>query len=51
MKSSPINRILYVGFLLLGLYQALISKDFTQGAASLGKRRIYGFLILQWQAF
>ncbi|MEN9703819.1 MAG: hypothetical protein RLZZ209_1247 [Bacteroidota bacterium] len=36
MKNSPINRILYVGFLLLGLYQALISKDFTQGAASLG---------------
>jgi hypothetical protein len=36
MKNSLINRILYVGFLLLGLYQALFSKDFTQAVASLG---------------
>ncbi|MBK7432947.1 MAG: hypothetical protein IPI66_02965 [Chitinophagaceae bacterium] len=35
MKPS-INRVLYVGFLLLGMYQALISKDYMQAAASLG---------------
>lgn len=35
MKSS-FNRILYVGFLLLGIYQAAVSKDYMQSAASLG---------------
>ncbi len=35
MKSS-FNRILYVGFLLLGIYQAAVSKDYMQAAASLG---------------
>jgi hypothetical protein len=35
MKTS-FNKYLYVGFLLLGLFQALISKDYMQAAASLG---------------
>lgn len=35
MKNS-FNRILYVGFLLLGIYQAAVSKDYMQAAASLG---------------
>jgi hypothetical protein len=34
--KSPFNRILYVGFVLLGIYQATISKDYMQAAASLG---------------
>lgn len=34
--KAPFNRFLYVGFLLLGLYQALYSKDYMQAAASLG---------------
>ena len=36
MKNSFINKFLYVGFLLLGLYQAFFSKDYMQSAASLG---------------
>lgn len=35
MKTS-FNKFLYIGFLLLGLYQALFSKDYMQAAASLG---------------
>ena len=35
MKSS-INKFLYIGFLLLGLYQAFFSKDYIQAAASFG---------------
>jgi hypothetical protein len=35
MKKS-INKFLYTGFLLLGLFQALYSKDYMQAAASLG---------------
>ncbi|MFM6983385.1 MAG: hypothetical protein ACKOXF_04570 [Chitinophagaceae bacterium] len=35
MKSS-FNRILYIGFVLLGIYQTLVSKDYMQAAASLG---------------
>ena len=35
MKTS-FNKFLYIGFLLLGLYQAFISKDYMQTAASLG---------------
>lgn len=35
MKSS-FNRILYVGFVLLGIYQAAMTKDYMQAAASLG---------------
>jgi hypothetical protein len=35
MKTS-FNKFLYIGFLLLGLYQATISKDFMQATASMG---------------
>jgi len=35
MKTS-FNKFLYIGFLLLGLYQAIVSKDYTQAASSLG---------------
>ena len=34
--KSPFNRYLYIGFLLLGAYQALFSRDYMQAAASLG---------------
>jgi hypothetical protein len=34
--KSPFNRYLYIGFLLLGAYQAIFSKDYMQAAASLG---------------
>jgi hypothetical protein len=34
--NSPFNRFVYIGFLLLGLYQAIFSKDYMQSAASLG---------------
>jgi len=36
MKSLLINRILYICFLILGLYQLVISKDYFQAAASFG---------------
>jgi hypothetical protein len=35
MKTS-FNKFLYIGFLLLGLFQAVVSKDYIQAAASLG---------------
>ncbi len=35
MKTS-FNKFLYIGFLLLGLYQAFFSKYYMQTAASLG---------------
>jgi hypothetical protein len=35
MKTS-FNKFLYIGFLILGLYQALFSKDYMQAAASFG---------------
>lgn len=35
MKTT-FNKFLYIGFLLLGLYQVIVSKDYTQAAASLG---------------
>ena len=35
MKTS-FNKFLYIGFLLLGMYQALFSKDYMEAAASLG---------------
>ncbi len=35
MKTS-FNKFLYIGFLLLGLYQAIVSKDYMQAASSLG---------------
>lgn len=34
--QTPFNKFLYLGFLLLGTYQAAFSKDFMQAAASLG---------------
>lgn len=34
--KAPFNKFLYFGFLLLGIYQALYSKDYMQSAASLG---------------
>ena len=34
--KTPINKFLYIGFLLLGLYQSIFSKDYTQAGASLG---------------
>lgn len=33
--KTPINKFLYGGFLLLGIYQALFTKDYMQAAASL----------------
>ena len=35
MKTS-FNKFLYIGFLLLGLFQAIFSKDYMQATASLG---------------
>lgn len=34
--KTPINKFLYLGFLLLGLYQAIFNEDFIQAASSLG---------------
>jgi hypothetical protein len=34
--NSPFNKFLYIGFILLGIYQAIITKDYIQSAASLG---------------
>ena len=34
--KTQFNKILYIGFLLLGLFQAIVSKDYMQAAASLG---------------
>jgi len=34
--NAPFRKYLYIGFLLLGLYQAVISKDYMQARASLG---------------
>jgi hypothetical protein len=34
--KSPFNKYLYIGFLLLGAWQAIFSKDYMQAAASLG---------------
>ncbi len=33
---TPFNKFLYIGFLILGLYQAIFSKDYMEAAASLG---------------
>jgi hypothetical protein len=35
MKTN-FNKVLYVGFLLLGIYQGIFTKDFMQAAASFG---------------
>ena len=34
--KTPFNKFLYIGFLILGLYQAIFSKDYIQAASSLG---------------
>ena len=34
--KTPFNKFLYIGFLILGLYQAIFSKDYMEAAASLG---------------
>jgi mannose/fructose/N-acetylgalactosamine-specific phosphotransferase system component IIC len=34
--KTPFNKFLYIGFLLLGLFQAFYSKDYMQATASLG---------------
>jgi hypothetical protein len=34
--EKSFRKVLYVGFLILGIYQALYSKDYMQAAASLG---------------
>lgn len=34
--KTPFNKFLYVGFLALGLYQAVINKDYIQAASSMG---------------
>lgn len=34
--NKSFNKFLYIGFLLLGLFQAIDSKDYMQSAASLG---------------
>jgi hypothetical protein len=34
--KAPFNKYLNIGFLLLGLYQAFVTKDYIQAAASLG---------------
>ena len=34
--QTPFTKFLYFGFLLLGLYQAVLSKDYIQAAASMG---------------
>lgn len=35
MKTA-FNKYLYIGFLFLGIYQAIVNKDYIQAAASLG---------------
>ena len=34
--NKSFNKILYIGFLLIGLFQAIFSKDYMQATASLG---------------
>ena len=34
--NTSFNKFLYIGFLLLGLFQAIFSKDYIQAASSLG---------------
>ena len=34
--KTPFNKFLYIGFLLLGFYQAVIKNDYMQAVASLG---------------
>jgi H+/Cl- antiporter ClcA len=34
--QTPFNKYLYIGFILLGSYQALFNKDYMQAVASFG---------------
>ncbi len=34
--KTPFNKFLYIGFLLLGLFQSFFSKDYMQAASSMG---------------
>ena len=34
--NTPFSKYLYIGFLLLGLFQAFFSRDYVQAAASMG---------------
>ena len=34
--KTPFNKFLYIGFLLLGIYQSVIAKDYIQAASSFG---------------
>lgn len=34
--NTHFNKVLYIGFLVLGIYQAFFSKDLVQAAASMG---------------
>ena len=34
--NTPFNKLLDLGFLFLGLFQAFFTKDYMQSAASLG---------------
>jgi len=34
--KTPFSKYLYIGFIILGLYQAIFSKDYLQAAASMG---------------
>lgn len=36
IMKTPFNKLLYIGFVLIGCYQALVNKDYMQAAASLG---------------
>lgn len=34
--KTQFNKFLYIGFLIIGLFQAIFSKDYMQAASSLG---------------
>jgi hypothetical protein len=34
--KTPFNKFIYIGFLLLGAFQALFTKDYMQAASSFG---------------
>lgn len=34
--KTPFNKFLYIGFLLLGIYQSVFAKDYMQAASSFG---------------
>jgi hypothetical protein len=36
IMKTPFNKFLYIGFLLLGIYQAVFTKEYMQATSSLG---------------